>query len=184
MVTLSPDGFALVDSYVSSTAVSSLDINFDSPNGADKQIITGSITFASDGAYIRYKAYDNGQNALTSRTMSSTTNSTWGINSSTSGHTDLIYFQAGDADSGFIYGERINLYMEVNLGDVSTGPFYSPNIKCKTTNTGTDGIPQVAISNSVIHNGELERINLITNLSGNGIAAYNLKQYSLAHTGK
>lgn len=184
MVTLSPNGFSLVNSYSSSTPVASLDINFNSPDEADKQIITGTITLSGDGGYIRYKAYDNGQNATTSRTMTSTTLNTWSINNST-GHVDLIYYTAGNENGDTsISGERVHLYMEVNLGDVSSGAFYSPNIKAKVTNEFTNGVTTTAISNSVIHNGELERINIATSLSGNGIAAYNLKQYSLAHTGK
>ena len=94
MAVLSSNGFALVNSYSSSTAgTTSVDINFDSPNGADKQIITGSFTLVTDGSRLRYKAFDSAQNAVTSRTMSSRTTSTWSINNST-GNVDLHYFTA------------------------------------------------------------------------------------------
>ena len=183
MAVLSSNGFALVNSYSSSTAgTTSVDINFDSPNGADKQIITGSFTFVTDGSRLRYKAFDSAQNAVTSRTMSSRTTSTWSLNNST-GNVDLHYFTAGNASGDTsISGERTHIYMEVNLGNVESPFFYEPNIMCKTTEMLTNGLVYTAVSNAQIHFGDLEYIRIDTNAGG--FLAYNLKQYSLAHTGK
>jgi hypothetical protein len=202
-IDLTGSGFSLINTYSSATPVFDFDITFDwtssSDNiteGADRQIITGSISYLTDNGLLKFYTFGT---ASTPSDSSRASNSliVWShafstgfnqINDSTD-PAALHFFQLGTLNSDTaISGERLNIYLDVSLNRVSTNTSagigeFAPQIFGKITSTAGSGniYPEILLAKA---HTNLHIMRIRAGTTGNQILAYNLRQYSLFHNSK
>jgi len=202
-IDLTSSGFSLINTYISSTPVFDFDITFDwtsSSNniteGADRQIITGSISYLTDGGRLNFYTFGT---ASTPSDSSRASNSSiaWpqSFNTSfftTNASTDpaaLHMFDLGTLNSDTdISGEKLNMYLEVSLNRVNTNTSagigeFAPQIFGKITSSAGSGNIYPTYLQAKAHTN-LHIMRIRASQTGNQILAYNLRQYSLFHNSK
>jgi hypothetical protein len=203
-IDLTSSGFSLINTYSSSTPVFDFDITFDwtsSSNniteGADRQIITGSISYLTDGGGLRFYTFGSASSNPSDGSRSDISSIAWSQSFSTNyvmindspDPAALNTFTLGTLNSDTdISGEKLNMYLDVSLNRASTNTSagigeFSPQIFGKITSSSQSGniYPEIVLAKPFTN---LHIMRIRGQQSGNQILAYNLRQYSLFHSSK
>ena len=186
-VALTAAGFELVDSYISTTPATSVDIVLDRGNAAIN-IIIGEVALADDGGMLACLVFttdtlgvdDQSAAFRDYRTTNRVVTGSLG-GTGTNGSCFTSYYTLGNlAAVGAISGERQNFWMEIHMyPDTSAG--VNAMVWSQNSPLTTSSSIFTAVSN-IRTGGNIHYLRFITDTLGDDITAYNIRQYALAKT--
>ena len=186
-VALTAAGFELVDSYISTTPVTSLDIVLDRGNAAIN-IIIGEVALADDGGRLgclvfttdTLGAADQSAASRDYRTSNRAVTGSFGGTAS-NGTSFTSYYTLGNSGAvGTISGERQKFWMEIHMyPDTNAG--VNAMVWSQNSPLTTSSSIFTAVSN-IRTGGNIHYLRFITDTLGDDITAYNIRQYALSKT--